>query len=38
MRLRSLEKYEERARECWELADKLDNDDARHKLRELALC
>lgn len=35
--MRSLERYNERARECWEVAEKLRGDDARQQLRELAI-
>jgi hypothetical protein len=36
--MKKLDEYKDRARECWELAEKLEGDDARHQLRELAIC
>jgi hypothetical protein len=36
--MKTLEEYKDRAKECWELAEKLEGDDARHQLRELAIC
>jgi len=36
--MKTLDEYRDRARECWELAEKLEGEDARHQLRELAIC
>ena len=36
--MKALDEYTERARECWELAERLEGDDARYQLRELAFC